>query len=337
LSSTVACVCRWWCRRMIGNASAPRASRARASRRRHSRPNLSGCPTSPSASPNTSASARVRRMLTSARARRWARSAATVSCPTYRRTRRATASRGSCPSTADDQKQVARRSRSLPLPTYSAPGGLRQDPGRASGFVGRGQNLRKRGMRSACGVVDVGIARRCRTAGGTRGGVAGTRCGGAGVRAAGRGVRGAAGACRRAAGAARPDGAFGGRRPAHGTWPRNWASATCTRASIFGLPSRHFSPGARPGTHPRRRPAAGGQRPRLRLHRPAVAGGRRDAVSVAGHDGPRHRADRGVDPARRPSAPARAGGVPGRERTTGVRGLGQHGRARPEGHRPSGH
>ena len=41
--------------------------------------------------------------------------------------------------------------------------------------------------------------------------------------------------------------------------------------------------------------------------------------------------------ARRPSAPGRAGGVPGRRRTTGVRGLRQHGRARPEGPRPGGH
>ena len=72
------------------------------------------------------------------------------------------------------------------------------------------------------------------------------------------------------------------------------------------------------------RPATGGQRPRLRHHRPAVAGGGPDPGPVAGAGGPRRRADRRVDPARRPPTPGRAGGVPGRRHATGVRGLRQH-------------
>jgi len=47
-------------------------------------------------------------------------------------------------------------------------------------------------------------------------------------------------------------------------------------------------------------------------------------------DRPRRRADRGGDPARRTPAPGRAGCVPGHRRATGVRGLWQHGRARPD-------
>ena len=52
--------------------------------------------------------------------------------------------------------------------------------------------------------------------------------------------------------------------------------------------------------------------------------------------GPRRRADRRVDPAGRTPAPGRAGGVPGRRHTTGVRGLRQHAHARREGRRPGG-
>ena len=49
----------------------------------------------------------------------------------YRRTRRAAASRGGYPSTTDD-KGKGITYYSFPLSTYSAPGGLRQDPGRAA-------------------------------------------------------------------------------------------------------------------------------------------------------------------------------------------------------------
>jgi transposase len=48
----------------------------------------------------------------------------------YRRTRRAAASRGDCPSTADDNRKGS--TRSSPFPIYTAPGGLRQAPGRAA-------------------------------------------------------------------------------------------------------------------------------------------------------------------------------------------------------------
>src|SRR5690348_4964055 len=51
--------------------------------------------------------------------------------PGHRRTRRATASRGGRPSTADDQGK-RRITHSPPILTYSTPGGLRQDPGRAA-------------------------------------------------------------------------------------------------------------------------------------------------------------------------------------------------------------
>ena len=44
--------------------------------------------------------------------------------------RRAAASRGGCPSTADEKGQGV--ARSLPLLIYRAPGGLRQDPGRVA-------------------------------------------------------------------------------------------------------------------------------------------------------------------------------------------------------------
>jgi hypothetical protein len=57
----------------------------------------------------------------------------------YRRKRRATASRGGCPSAPDDRgKDVARSS---PLPMYTAQGGLRQAPGRAAYSPAATQNL----------------------------------------------------------------------------------------------------------------------------------------------------------------------------------------------------
>ena len=83
------------------------------------------------------------------------------------------------------------------------------------------------------------------------------------------------------------------------------------------------------------RPAAGGQRPRPRHHRPPVAGGGPGPGPVAGAGGPRRRADRRVDRAGRTPAAGRAGGVPGRRPAAGVRGLRQH--ARPGGRRPGGH
>ncbi len=85
--------------------------------------------------------------------------------------------RDGCESVADDPKEKAKRSDSLPLLTYSALGGLRQDPGRAAessagprtvahrGACGKTrvvpQNRRPRpqpaemGARRACVVVDV--------------------------------------------------------------------------------------------------------------------------------------------------------------------------------------
>jgi hypothetical protein len=83
-------------------------------------------------------------------------------------------------------------SHSLPLLTYSAPGGLRQGPGRAAESSAGARNLRKWGSRRACVVVDVWHRRGHRTAGGTRGAVAGNRRRGADVRAAAAGVAGPA-------------------------------------------------------------------------------------------------------------------------------------------------
>src|SRR5580704_2096567 len=51
----------------------------------------------------------------------------------YRRARRAAASPGSYPSTADDKGKE--NTHSSPLSIYSAPGGLRQDPGRAAEWL----------------------------------------------------------------------------------------------------------------------------------------------------------------------------------------------------------
>ena len=82
-------------------------------------------------------------------------------------------------------------------------------------------------------------------------------------------------------------------------------------------------------------PSTGGQRPRPRLHRPALAGGGPDPGPLAWFAGPRRRADRRVDPAGRAPTPGRVGGVPGRRHSAGVRGLQQ--RARPGGRRPGGH
>jgi hypothetical protein len=81
--------------------------------------------------------------------------------------------------------------RSLPLSMYSAPGGLRQDPGRVAESPGEARTCGNQGFaKYVCSCRRVGLAGR-RTAGGTRGAVAGTRRGGVGVRAAG--LRGAAG------------------------------------------------------------------------------------------------------------------------------------------------
>jgi len=58
----------------------------------------------------------------------------------YRRTRRAAASRGGCPSTADDEKKR------LPTPLhfqFIAQGGLATSPGSCRIIAGSGQNLRK--------------------------------------------------------------------------------------------------------------------------------------------------------------------------------------------------
>ena len=67
-----------------------------------------------------------------------------------------------------------------------------------------------------------------------------------------------------------------------------------------------------------------------------VAGGGPDPGPVAGDRRPRRRADRRVDPARRTPAPGRAGGVPGRRRTAGVRRFGSM-RGVAGGRRPGGH
>src|SRR5215212_1450398 len=88
----------------------------------------------------------------------------------------------------------------------SGAGGLAASPWSCGKIVGLGQNWRQWESRSACGVVDVWVARGRPTIGGTRRAVAGTRRGGAGVRAAGRGVHGAVSSCRHAAGACRPVG-----------------------------------------------------------------------------------------------------------------------------------
>src|SRR3954449_1361099 len=62
-----------------------------------------------------------------------------------------------------------------PLPTVivSRAGGLAARPGSCGRIVDRGRNLRTGESQNAGGVVDVGIARGRRTAGGTRGAVAG--------------------------------------------------------------------------------------------------------------------------------------------------------------------
>ena len=99
-------------------------------------------------------------------------------------TRRAAASRGGCSSTADGQRKKQGVTRSLPLLIYSAPGGLRQDPGRVAQSPAEARTCGNRDSRSTCAVVDVwaslnveptvGLAVRC--------GHSARRCG---VRAAG--------------------------------------------------------------------------------------------------------------------------------------------------------
>ena len=100
------------------------------------------------------------------------------------------ASREGGQSAADDPKGKAKRPHSLPLLTYSAPGGLRQDPGRVAQSPAEARTCGVRELRSTRALVDVlvsrdveppvGLAVRLRT-----------RRGGVGVRAAG--LRGAAG------------------------------------------------------------------------------------------------------------------------------------------------
>jgi hypothetical protein len=55
-------------------------------------------------------------------------------------------------------EEVEERSHSPPLSIYSAPGGLRQDPGRAVESPAEGQNPRGQESRNACVVVDVWVA-----------------------------------------------------------------------------------------------------------------------------------------------------------------------------------
>ena len=81
------------------------------------------------------------------------------------------ASREGGQSAADDPKGKAKRPHSLPLLTYSAPGGLRQDPGRAPESSAGPRTDEDLGARRACVVVD-GRGTRRRTAGGTGGAVA---------------------------------------------------------------------------------------------------------------------------------------------------------------------
>ncbi|AXE79234.1 hypothetical protein C5746_22550 [Streptomyces atratus] len=79
----------------------------------------------------------------------------------------------------------------MPLSTYSAPGGLRQGPGRAAESSAEARTCgNQRFAKYACRCRCTGHGVR-RSAGGTRGAVTGTRRGDAGVRAAG--LRGAAG------------------------------------------------------------------------------------------------------------------------------------------------
>ena len=62
--------------------------------------------------------------------------------------------------------------RSLPLLIYSAPGGLRQDPGRVAESPPKPEPAEIRESRSTCALVDVWVSAGRRTAGGTRGAVA---------------------------------------------------------------------------------------------------------------------------------------------------------------------
>src|SRR5438128_7238471 len=75
-------------------------------------------------------------------------------------------------------------SRSTPLPIRTPAGGLPQATGPAAYSPPEAPALAEWEARDACGVVNVWVARRRSTIGGTRGAVAGTRRGGAGVRAA---------------------------------------------------------------------------------------------------------------------------------------------------------
>jgi len=82
------------------------------------------------------------------------------------------ASREGGQSAADDPKGKAKRPHSLPLLTYSAPGGLRQDPGRVAQSPAEARTCGNRELRSTCALVDVWVSAGRRTGGETRGAVA---------------------------------------------------------------------------------------------------------------------------------------------------------------------
>ncbi len=70
---------------------------------------------------------------------------------------------------------------SFPLSIYSAPGDLRQDPGRAAESLAEARTYGNGGCEMRVFVIDVWVAPGRRTAGRTRGAVASTRSGGTGV------------------------------------------------------------------------------------------------------------------------------------------------------------
>src|SRR6266704_1650767 len=88
-----------------------------------------------------------------------------------------------CETARDTLRKRSRNgiSRSTPPPTRTPAGGLPQDLGPAAYSTPEAPALAEWEARDACVVVNVWVARRRSTIGGTRGAVAGTRCGGAGV------------------------------------------------------------------------------------------------------------------------------------------------------------